>query len=916
MGLIYFKLISPYQGDVTKNTTLDMTEIDSNFYTLESRDIKSAYWEQDTLILEMYDGNVLRVSGITEGCAKNLEFTYDQEKGTLYVTNNGVTQALTGFTSGEALMNVNTDETLAGSGTKKCPLTISPLYRPGQVRPVRSIVDMTNGEALPDPRNLSTGDRFITIEQVSEYGYLYNYSAVRKIINDLVDSSSPWRVPTKDDWDDMLNAVEPCAEDRTHSRLTCNVELGRFAGKLLKSEDLWDLEPTNACDTGNTNVGCGTVTSTTTCTSRYVNPCYTTCGEYVDNTPCQSNPYPNKGVDKFGFGAVPAGYGDDGGCINYFGERGFYWTATNQASTTAYAKRFSYNRSTVYQEIINTNNLLSIRLVKDYDGTNFNERETILGFDYSCVLMPSLSSGKKIWMSTNLALTNQYYCPVLPNNGINLVCSTRYFVNEWNGNRWIKGELHEGESVIVKDASTGDLCVEYRLVNGVLTNADEKVYDKVIETVGGDLASIRASITAETNRAKEVEENLNNLINAETSRAVAAENGIISQLANEINRAQQSEANLLQQINNLAGGSTTNLAELNEKIDNEITRATEAEDVIDQKVENEVTRATEAENKIASDLAAEVERAMLAEGINEEAINNEVTRATAAEAELDSKVNAETERAVAKENELDDKIAAETARATAKEEEIIAIINGEGGISGSLSAETAARIAADEQLQANIDAEAEARSAADTQLQNDLQSEAEARIAADNEILAKLEAQSGSTDDSIAEVNKRIDEEVEKLNTALAGEAANREAGDNALQENLNAEVEKLNTALAGEAANRDAGDKALQANLDEITDVLSQEQASRISGDEANKAAIDAETVARQEEDTLIRDTFDNAIEEESQSRQAADADITKRLIVENGCVMSAKDGTLILAAEDPEKNIVIKLDFDFGEI
>ena len=887
MGLIYFKLISPYQGDVTKNTTLDMTEIDSNFYTLESRDIKRAYWEQDTLILEMYDGNVLRVSGITEGCAKNLEFTYNQETGTLNVTNNGVTQAITGFTSGDALTNVNTDETLNGSGTKKCPLKISPLVRPGQIRPVRSVVDMTNGEALPDPRNLSTGDRFITVEQVSEYGYLYNYSAVRKIINDLVDSCSPWRVPTKEDWDDMLNAVEPCAEDRTHNRLTCNIELGRFAGKLLKSENLWDLEPTNACDTGNTNVGCGTVTATTACTSRYVNPCYTTCGEYVDNTPCQSNPYPNKGVDKFGFGAVPAGYGDDGGCINYFGERGFYWTATNQASTTAYAKRFAYNRSTVYQEIINTNNLLSIRLVKDYDGTNFNERESILGFDYSCVLMPSLSSGKKIWMSTNLALTNQYYCPVLPNNGINLVCSTKYFVNEWNGHRWIKGELHEGESVVVKDASTGDLCVEYRLINGVLTNVDEKTYDKVIDTVGQDLDSIRASIAAETNRAKEVEENLNNLINSETSRAVAAENGIISQLANEINRAQQSEANLLQQINNLAGGSTTNLAALAEKIDNEIARATEAEDVIDQKVEAEVTRATEAENKLTADLAAEVERATLAEGINEESINNEVARATAAEAELDSKITAETERAVAKEAELDDKIAAETSRAMAKEEEIIGMINGDSGLSSLISAETAARIAADEQLQANIDSEAEARSAADTQLQNDLQTEAEARIAADNDILAKLENQSGSIEESIAEVNKRIDEEVEKLNTALAGEAANREAGDNALQD-----------------------------NLDEITDVLAQEQTSRINGDEANKEAIEAEAVARQEEDAQIRDTFDNAIEEESLARQNADAEIIKRLIVENGCVMSAKDGTLILAAEDPEKNIVIKLDFDFGEI
>lgn len=111
-GLTYFKLKSPYPGDITKNCSLDGTEIDNNFFELESRDVKTAYWQNDTLIIERMNGDIISVPGITEGCTKNLNIAYDKEQGTLYVTQDGYTQAITGFISSDVLTTINSDDTL------------------------------------------------------------------------------------------------------------------------------------------------------------------------------------------------------------------------------------------------------------------------------------------------------------------------------------------------------------------------------------------------------------------------------------------------------------------------------------------------------------------------------------------------------------------------------------------------------------------------------------------------------------------------------------------------------------------------------------------------------------------------------------------------------------------------------------
>ena len=908
-GLTYFKLKSPYPGDITKNCSLDGTEIDNNFFELESRDVKTAYWQNDTLIIERMNGDIISVPGITEGCTKNLNIAYDKEQGTLYVTQDGYTQAITGFISSDVLTTINSDDTLTGMGTRKKPIGISPMFETGQFRPAIKIIDTTKGEKLPDPNRVDPRNRFVTIENVSDYGYLYDYNGVRKIACDLRDSSSEWRIPTKEDWDDMLNAVEPCLEDRNHDKVTCNRDLGRFAGKLLKSVDFWRLESINPCDSNN-GCNCGNDCNTSNgCGTRYANNCDGYCGEYTENACSKPNPYPNRGIDKYGFAAVPAGYGDDGGRLDYFGERGWYWTATNQCATNAYTKRFEYNKSSVYQEVISTSNLLSLRLVKDYDGTNFSERETILGSDYSTVLMPSIKSGKTIWMSTNVAFSNRYYGPVVPNNGMNLTYTKKFFVNEWDGKRWLKNELRNGDSIVILKAPTGEDNVEYRVINGELSNVATSIYDEVIIAIRPQLDSLKGAIASETIRAKEAERVLDTKIDTETARAVHVENGIIDQLTQEIDRAKQAEEALSDRIDAISTGHTEDIAQLNQKIDDEIARAKEEEEFLDQKIENETARAEAAETKLDEDIKNETDRATLAEEVIQENLDNEVKRALAAEEANENAINAEAELARANEEHLHQMILDEANRASGVET----------SLREDLTNEIARSTNKDNQLDQKIENETARAEAAETKLDEDIKNETDRATLAeeviqenlDNEVKRALAAEEANENAINAEAElARANEE--HLHQMILDEANRASGVETSLREDLTNEIARstnkdnqLDQKIEAETDRAEAAEDLINKRIDDIGTGHTEDIT-------ALTKKVDDEIARSIAEDTRL----DQKIDDEIARSTEQDTLITGRLIAKTGSVMDAANGSLTLATEDAANSITISLDFNFGSI
>ena len=491
-GLYFYKLVSPYREDVTKDCKLTINEIDSNFISLKDMDIKSFTFDEKTnkLILTRNSKDelplVADISSLTEGVVHNLDVSYDRKKGELKITWDDKVAIVDGLItkdnlSDKVLSYVNSDSTLVGLGIPRCPLGINVVDRTGQYKPCIKYLNVAGGELLPKPSEVKKGDRYVTREYVSNYGYLYDYKAVKQINEDL---KFGWRVPTKEDWDGMLNAVEPCECDRTHSNTVCNKEFGRFAGKVLKSMDEWEEVPSG--DTCGCNNGDGDCRCRRSDIFDEVNEgCYhfnQECSDDCTEHHPMRKPCNGKGLDKFGLKLLPSGYGDGCELKNYFGKRGAFWTSTMITNTDVYAKRFDYNKCGVVQVAADPHAVMSIRLVKDYDGGNFHEVEYINGYSFHCVLMPSLTSktGLQIWTVNNVAFEDARYCPE-PIDITECAFDIQLFTAEWNGFWWVKKQLAEGESVVLFQGLDDDEYSEYRVVNGELVSVVGSIFEQITE---------------------------------------------------------------------------------------------------------------------------------------------------------------------------------------------------------------------------------------------------------------------------------------------------------------------------------------------------------------------------------------------------------------------------------------------------
>lgn len=98
LKVTYYKLISDYKHDVTKNCGLTGQEVDTNFYFLRGYDIVDGYVDSynNSLVFTRVNGDKLVVSGFSptitfEGSS------YDSDTSTLTLIANGEEYKITGF---------------------------------------------------------------------------------------------------------------------------------------------------------------------------------------------------------------------------------------------------------------------------------------------------------------------------------------------------------------------------------------------------------------------------------------------------------------------------------------------------------------------------------------------------------------------------------------------------------------------------------------------------------------------------------------------------------------------------------------------------------------------------------------------------------------------------------------------------
>lgn len=638
-AITYFKLRSPYEGDITKNCALTGSEVDNNFFTLEGRDIKSVELIDGKVVVNLMNGEKLRTDNITEDCIKGLTFDFDEVNGILTIVKDGVVQTISGFATNYNIGDaISVDGTLVGNGLSKTPVGISPVTKTGQYRPVKQIVKVVDGERLPSMPYVFPGDRYLTVESVNEYGYLYDYEGLKRIACQLRETHSKWRIPSKEDWDDMLDAVEPNEDFRNHTDARSNKYLGRFAGKFLKSKEFWKKDE-HPCDNNDTCIDYSESDCSEEChCGRHIqcHPDY--CGEY--GTCHHRHFHDNRGLDKYGFHVVPAGYANEAKDFMYFKERAYFWTATNHEYRDAYIKSFVYNKGGVLQDVMAADNYMSVRLVKSFTGDNYNEREDILGGVYSTVLMPSMKHGKSIWTSVNISL-GDCGCGcrhILPNDGQGMEYTKKYFVNEWTGKEWLRKEVLEGESVVVNNDHK-----EYRIVDGELIDVAGLTFDDVMETVtpildniNNEIGTITENLDNEIERSTNKDAELESALNVMDERVTADEQNIANNtqaivdinehLTQTDNNVQQLSENLEQAVTEINAAiaeeteaRTAKDAELEEAINTEreervaeVTalheedaRINERVDVVDEKVETEKTERQEADEVITAQLISQ-----------------------------------------------------------------------------------------------------------------------------------------------------------------------------------------------------------------------------------------------------------------------------------------------------------------------
>ena len=622
-GITYYKLKSPYNGDVTKNCSVSGIEIDNNFFTLEGRDVKSITVDGTDIVLNLLNGEQLKAIDVLDNFITNISF--DKENGILKAYhNNGDVEEFDGFVSihehndHKHLDAVASNETLTGNGTHEKPLKLAEAYKTGQFKPVDKIVTDKKTEKP------FVGERVLVSEERSVYGLLYNYSEVIQIACELNNTHSKWRIPSKADWDDMLNAIEPCKDNKNHDKSTPDRYFGKWAGKLLKSKYYWKDYEGCECDCKDDEdeemdgCHCGK--------HRICKPTY--CGEF-DTCHFKAGKFNTQGIDKYGFTVLPSGYTDDGGIMNYFGERACFWTSTNMEYTNIFTKRFEYNSNKVYQGIVPAKCRMSLRLVKDYTGDNYTESENILGQNYPTVLMPSVKNGKAVWTSINVYYTSPsckgcHCCCNGMNDNLdpihnpNDILIKKYYIDEWNGFKWLRNEFKEGDSVVVKTAPDGKKDIEYRLVEGELTNIHTMVKNTVVDEITPIITDMENRFTEAINQEKTDRENadteLQNQITAEVQRATEKDTYLETTLGNfgkETAKAFETLNNaLVTSINNINTALQTE-AETRAAADEDLQRKLDkdAQDLVNAvtEINEEIARLDGVDNEIKEALAAETE---------------------------------------------------------------------------------------------------------------------------------------------------------------------------------------------------------------------------------------------------------------------------------------------------------------------
>lgn len=609
-GVTYFKLKSEFDGDYTKNCGLLGEEIDENFYFLRGYDIESIHVDKDrNLVINRVDKDYEPIKvNIGEDLGKD-SFKFDKESGTIIVTYpDGTTAKMEGFLVEGKDIRIATDSTIDGDGTIFNPLRISPVDKTGTFAPADDFFDLTNNREMPVGKG--KGYRIVTREKIDNFGCLYPLKAVNMIQKALTEDKSQWRVPTKEDWDELLNAMENNPQARNHDSLS-NKWLGEVAGSALKSNNMWKGYETSIKE------------------------------------------IPVEGQDVVGLTVYPLGIGpdrneilnDSNADIEGFTKLSGMWTNTLDKTGNAYVKIFGYNSAQVDQDTYGDGARMSIRLVKDYSYSNYNEIESILGLPYPTQLVYSICDDMpyvKIWTKINVydsspALggirSSEWDVVTDSDRGVKIV----YFINEWDGINWHKKVMTDGDSVVIKNYNEKPYH-EWRIIgeelidtvdsimkefeetlNELNSKLDEEIENrengdkKLLEAIQNEI-DIRSNVDKQLQNAISNEATLRSNVDKQLQEAIKNE-GVIRKAQDDLlHNAIKQEVNIRKEQDDLLYNAIKEEGDIRKEQDNLLHNAIKEEGEIRKEQDDKLLEVIQKEVEIRENVDSQLRAAIKAEG--------------------------------------------------------------------------------------------------------------------------------------------------------------------------------------------------------------------------------------------------------------------------------------------------------------
>lgn len=592
-GIYYFKLDPEHflypDDDEQRLCGLLGSEIDSNFHFLSGFDIKSVEFDESGSTIVISRVNDEDFSAITLDLKDvRPELRFDKEEGVLYMTYpDGEEKVAEGFfvdfnDEGKYDVKVYTDGTLDGLGTMYSPLSLSRLERTGMYSPVETLVDGPVTEEY-------VGKRVLTKELVEDYGRLYTYAELEAIQAAL--EASPWRVATKADWDEMLNAMEE-EESREHDETSPGYK-GNAAGGVLKSNRYWD----------------------------------TSSGTYANN-----EPHEYVGFDILPVGYAPAGRGAvmnaDDLDIEDFGKNAGFWTRNEEEDEYAWVKIFGHGFDGVKQskeETEDEGTLYSIRLVREYVPECAEQYETILGDSYPVGPIVGICDDyAKVWTLANFYGDGRGYQGVkIQGENVPEPDEYAYFINECDGK---KKRMNEGDSVVILDKDVH----EHRVIDGELVDMDKQFEDMVndakneLDNTISELSAATESAVTEINTSIDtLSANTDSTITAETARAMAEEEALnerVDVVSGNLNTFSAFTENKFTETDSAI---TANEDAINE-VSSALTAETERAMAVESSLSGTIMANTSAISQLTEDLVEEIGEIEAKADANAEALGNKI----------------------------------------------------------------------------------------------------------------------------------------------------------------------------------------------------------------------------------------------------------------------------------------------------